>query len=140
MLAAQGAKTNQLAENTAELSTSTNKIVKSQTDILNAIKQVTDDTKLTAQQQTNIIICMLQVPVTERTTDLQSQCRSQAATQTVATDTAGTSSSTAPKTSNSSAAASGSSPQSTPSTAPPQSNNPQPSLFSRIVNKVKGIL
>lgn len=54
---------------------STNKVVKGQTDILNAIKQLASDSKLDNNVKTNIIICMLQVPVAQRTTDLQEQCR-----------------------------------------------------------------
>jgi hypothetical protein len=66
------------SEETQKLTESTNKVVKSQADILTAIKQVTDDTRITAVQQTAIIICMLQVPIDERTTDLQTQCRERA--------------------------------------------------------------
>lgn len=62
-------------ENLASLAESTNSVVKSQGDILTAIQQVTSDTRTTAQEQTAIIICMLQVPIQERTTDLQKQCR-----------------------------------------------------------------
>lgn len=71
----------QVAQQTADtkaIAEGTNRVVKSQGDILNAIKQVTDDTKITAAEQTTIIICMLQVPIGQRTTDLQSQCRDQA--------------------------------------------------------------
>jgi hypothetical protein len=52
-------------------------ILASQTDLLNAIRQVTIDNNLTAKQQTDIIICMLQVPVEQRTTDLKENCRKQ---------------------------------------------------------------
>lgn len=68
----------QAAQQTADthrIAESTNNVVKSQHDILDAIKKVTDDTRMTAAQQTAIIICMLQVPVSQRTTDLQAQCR-----------------------------------------------------------------
>jgi hypothetical protein len=69
-IANQTAQTQIAANNTSTL-------VKSQARILDAIKAVTDDTHTTAAQQTAIIICMLQVPVDQRTTDLQQQCRSQ---------------------------------------------------------------
>jgi hypothetical protein len=65
-------------ENTNKLAKSTNQVVKGQGDILKAIKQVTEDTRITASQQTSIIICMLQVPIAERSTDLQAQCRKEA--------------------------------------------------------------
>ena len=65
-------------ESTNKLAESTNKVVKGQGDILKAIKQVTEDTRITANQQTAIIICMLQVPIEARSTDLQAQCRKQA--------------------------------------------------------------
>lgn len=74
-----------IAENsneTKQLTMQTADLVKSQDSILAAIKQVTEDTRLTAAQQTSIIICMLQVPVEERTTDLQSQCRKSATSAT----------------------------------------------------------
>lgn len=64
-------------ESTNELAGSTNRVVKGQEDILKAIRQVTEDTRITADQQTAIIICMLQVPIESRTTDLQAKCRSQ---------------------------------------------------------------
>lgn len=53
----------------------TKEIVQSQSNILNAIRQVTSDTNVTAQQQTAIIICMLQVPLQNRTTDVLKDCR-----------------------------------------------------------------
>lgn len=62
---------------TNELALSTNKVVKGQDDILKAIRQVTEDTRITADQQTAIIICMLQVPIENRTTNLQASCRRQ---------------------------------------------------------------
>ena len=65
-------------ESTNKLAESTNTVVKGQGDILKAIKQVTEDTRITASQQTSIIICMLQVPIAERSTDLQAQCRKEA--------------------------------------------------------------
>lgn len=54
-------------------------IVKGQNDILEAIKLQTIDNKLTSEEKTSIIICMLQVPINQRTTDVLSNCRKQAA-------------------------------------------------------------
>ncbi len=71
----------QVAENTKaarETTMNTNKIVKNQDETLKAIKQLAADTKITAEQKTNIIICMLKVPVELRTTDTLKSCRSQA--------------------------------------------------------------
>lgn len=56
----------------------TNQLIKGQNQILSSIKAVTKDTNLTAAQQTKIIICMLQVPVAQRTTDTETNCRTQA--------------------------------------------------------------
>lgn len=103
---------------TKQITSSTNQVVKSQADILHAIKAVTDDTHTTAAQQTAIIICMLQVPIEQRTTDLQSQCRN-AANAEAAGNASGTS--------QSSTGVSGfpSSSQSTPVAPTPLSDNPQ---------------
>lgn len=70
-----------VADNTRqakETTQATQRIVKSQGDILQAIQALAVDTKITAEQKTNIIICMLQVPVEERTTDVLTGCRQQA--------------------------------------------------------------
>lgn len=75
---------NNLSENTRQAkatATSTNNIVQSQNDILNAIKQLATDTKITSDEKTSIIICMLQVPVSERTTDVETNCRRKAQIQ-----------------------------------------------------------
>ena len=53
------------------------KVVKSQDQVLRAITKNTDDGNKTAQKQTAIIICMLQVPISQRTTDLLNNCRKQ---------------------------------------------------------------
>lgn len=66
-----------LLKQTNDNTMSTNRVVKGQTDILNAIKQLASDNKVDSNEKTNIIICMLQVPVAQRTTDLQQQCRQQ---------------------------------------------------------------
>jgi hypothetical protein len=65
-------------ENTA----TTQRIVKSQGDILEAIKQLALDGKVTSEQKTNIIICMLLVPVENRSTDVVTGCRNQVETGT----------------------------------------------------------
>lgn len=67
--------------NTNKTTQNTNDIVHGQTDILNAIKKLANDTKLDSNEKTNIIICMLQVPVAMRTNDLQNQCRKQVESQ-----------------------------------------------------------
>lgn len=110
------------AASTKAIAESTNKVVKGQGDILAAIKQVTDDTRITAVQQTAIIICMLQVPIDSRTTDLQTQCRDQA-TAADADSGVGTGRSS---TENSSASSS----QNTPAPTPSQSNSSQSDNFS----------
>lgn len=63
-----------VAKNTA----STNHIVKSQAEILDAIKKLAVDTKLNNEQKTTTIICMLQVPIEKRTTDVLKSCRENA--------------------------------------------------------------
>lgn len=110
-LAHQTEATKVIAENTQT-------VVQSQADILAAIKQVTTDTNVTAAQQTAIIICMLQVPIENRTTDLQAKCRAQAKavasnnSAETAQDPTGISSP-------------GSSTNTTPKATPPQSDNSQ---------------
>lgn len=70
-----------LLKTTNDNTMNTNRVVKGQTDILNAIKQLASDNKTDSNEKTNIIICMLQVPVAMRTTDLQEQCRKQVEAQ-----------------------------------------------------------
>jgi len=65
-------------QNTQDIKT----LLTRQSTILDAIKQVTTDNNITAKQQTDIIICMLQVPVEERTTDTVTGCRSKVTTST----------------------------------------------------------
>lgn len=104
---------------TEAIAASTNKVVKSQDDILQAIKQVTDDTRTTAQEQTAIIICMLQVPIASRTTDLQTQCREQVVTTAVPDNSGQTNQSSTDKNEVSSS-------NPTPVAPTPQSNTSQP--------------
>lgn len=130
---------------TQAIAQSTNRVVNGQRDILNAIKQVTDDTHTTAAQQTAIIICMLQVPVDQRTTNLQEQCRTSVVD---ASNDAGTSKSSTQK------SAGGSSSNSSSNTPPAQSNSSQnqggnspsggssqPGFFQRnIVQPIKNLI
>lgn len=69
------------ANNVAAKNTkATNRVVTQQTQILNAIQRATEDNRLTAEQKANLIICMLQVPQAERTTNVLESCRSAAVT------------------------------------------------------------
>lgn len=65
------------AKVTKDVAANTNTVVKGQNDILDAIKRLALDSKLTSDQKTNTIICMLQVPISQRTTDTQEQCKKQ---------------------------------------------------------------
>lgn len=111
----------------------TNDIVHGQTDILNAIKKLANDTKLDSNEKTNIIICMLQVPIAERTADLQEKCRisveHQLSNQTTSTNPGGAQSkSTAVPTTNTSSGQEGSqnttSQDTTQQTLEPPKNQP----------------
>lgn len=62
------------AKNAAQ---TTQTIVSKQDKTLAAIKQLAIDNRLLSDQKTNIIICMLQVPVNDRTTDIVTSCRKQ---------------------------------------------------------------
>lgn len=116
MIAANSAATKRIAADTAKTAANTQSIVRSQNDILSAIKQVTEDTQLTAEQQTNIIICMLQVPQPQRTTDTANHCRKEAID---------TSDGTAQASANTSSGSSTSSSKSTPNGAASQPNSSQ---------------
>lgn len=52
-----------------------------QNQTLEAIKALSVDNKLTSKQLGDTIICMLLVPVSQRTPDTQAQCREQATSQ-----------------------------------------------------------
>lgn len=58
--------------------------IEKQNQTLEAIKQLSVDNKLTSKQLGDTIICMLQVPITQRTPDIKENCIKQAtqATQT----------------------------------------------------------
>lgn len=60
----------------------TETIVQKQDETLDAIAQLAVDNKLTSKQLGDTIICMLLIPVGQRTTDTQEQCRTQAVMQT----------------------------------------------------------
>jgi hypothetical protein len=113
------ARAAQQAEETKSIAASTNRVVKSQEDILQAIKQVTDDTRITAREQTAIIICMLQVETRERSDALLAACRQDAAESGV---------DNAPGTSRSSSGINQGNSLSKPTgeITPPQSNTSQP--------------
>lgn len=108
---------------------STNKIVKSQNDILNAIKKLAEDNKRTSEQKTDIIICMLQVPVNQRTTNTVEGCRKQVDEGTFPSSAANSSASgnTSNKASNQpdNQSSNGSSNNSTTPSNSSQHNNPQ---------------
>lgn len=128
-----------------QTTSSTNKLVAGQSNILNAIKKVTQDTQLTAQQQTSIIICMLQVPQPERTTDIANDCRKQA---TVDSSGADIPVGTIPNSAGNNGASS--SPQPVPKNTTSQATSsqgnsdkapqPKPNVIQRVINRVKGIL
>lgn len=125
------------AEDTAKIAQSTNDVVRTQGDILEAIKQVTDDTRITAVEQTSIIICMLQVPIERRTTDLQSQCRNLAV--------ASSDDNVAKTPGRPDDAPVHSSPQNTSPAKPapsekPQAPAPEPSIIDRILSPVNGLI
>jgi hypothetical protein len=121
------------AKQTRATADQTNRIVKSQNEILDAIKQLALDNKITSEQKANLIICMLQVPVDQRTTDTLAQCRRDAE-PTASNSTPSAAPSPAPTPS----------PTPTPSQQPNPSPNPSPSLIQQtgqfISNVVKRIL
>lgn len=139
------------AEETKKIAGSTNDIVKSQEDILTAIKQVTEDTRVTAQEQTSIIICMLQVPIGERSTDLQAKCRKAAEdaptipvsednnSETTGTGSAGPSSNRTPSDAQTQSFNSQNPATSTP-TPTPTPSEPTPNFLERVENSVERTL
>lgn len=60
---------------TGQISTQTNKILESDNQIIKDIQNQTNDNHQTSQQELNTIICMLQVPIESRTTDLEQACQ-----------------------------------------------------------------
>lgn len=70
------------ANSAKEAANATRQIVAKQDETLNAIRTLALDNKLLSEQKTNIIICMLQVPISERTTDTVTNCRKQAESST----------------------------------------------------------
>lgn len=65
----------------ADTSRNTETIVAKQDQTLEAIKQTAEDNRLLSDQKTNIIICMLLVPIEQRTADIVNNCRKQAESQ-----------------------------------------------------------
>lgn len=127
------------ADETHALAEKTNSIVKGQGDILQAIKQVTEDTRITASQQTSIIICMLQVPVNSRSTDLQTQCRNQSvqADQTTNTDRPTVQ---PPNKSTSTVVSPSPAPAQTTAPKAEAKTPPKKELVTNLLDKIKGIL
>lgn len=82
-----------LLEDTGATVKNTEVIVEKQDETLDAIKQLSLDNKLTSKQLGDTIICMLLVPVSNRTTQTQQYCREQAINQTPASNEAGSTSS-----------------------------------------------
>lgn len=73
---AQFQRTNRvLLEQTKSASQNTQTIVSKQDQTLAAIKQLTLDNKLSSKQLGDTIICMLKIPVADRTDDTATQCR-----------------------------------------------------------------
>lgn len=127
-----------LLEDTRATVKNTEVIVEKQDEILDAIRQLSLDNKLTSKQLGDTIICMLLVPVNQRTTNTQEVCREQAVSQTPASDESGSTPSqpvpqTAPQPTGGS-----SSPEPTP--APQQTMNPLQSLWQVITQPVDDIL
>lgn len=119
---------------------STKQIVSSQSDILNAIKKLATDDKITSEQKTNLIICMLQVPVDQRTTDLQAQCRKQI--ETGATTYSGNTPSTSSSQPTTSQPVKNTSSRSSQAPSAPKQNVVQRTRTSimRIVNRIRNLL
>jgi hypothetical protein len=112
------------ARSTKAEATSTNQIVRSQGEILDAIKQLAIDNRVNSDEKTNIIICMLRVPVSQRTTDVLNNCRVQQVPS-MTTPNTPTSSSSSP-----SSTPATSSSQTTPSTQDATPSHPQTLLKS----------
>lgn len=99
---------------------------------LDAIKTLSLDNRITSKQLGNTIICMLQVPIAQRTTDLAEQCRMQAVDEsgnpTNQTPPNGVAPSTQPN---------------TPTTENGQTETKpaaQPNVIQRLLDKIKSIL
>lgn len=71
------------------LLTNTFSIVAKQDQTLDAIKSLSLDNKLSSKQLGDTIICMLLVPVSERTPDTQESCRKEAIARTPASASSG---------------------------------------------------
>lgn len=72
-----------LLEDTRATVKNTEVIVEKQDQTLDAIRQLSLDNKLTSKQLGDTIICMLLVPVGQRTDQTQEDCKSQAISQSV---------------------------------------------------------
>lgn len=120
------------------------KLLNSNSDLLTAINNAIADNHTTSDQKANLIICMLQVPVEDRTTDVLNKCRITAQATTSTTLPAKTSSPKAsaqasPTTSQPQSATSpSSSSQSPPQSSPPASSTPvtvpKPGIVKQVLN------
>lgn len=71
----------QILRDTRSAVENTETIVSKQDETLEAIKKTATDNKLLSDEKTNIIICMLQVPVELRTTNTVEDCEKQSVEQ-----------------------------------------------------------
>lgn len=78
LVVSQGANSQKLLDDNKRLLQSQTQLLENQNSILDAIKTLAEDTKITSQEKTDTIICMLQVEIEERTTDVLEDCREKA--------------------------------------------------------------
>lgn len=115
-----------LLQDTKHITEDTQTIVSKQDETLVAIKDLSLDNKLTSKQLGDTIICMLLVPVNQRTTETQDQCRQGAITR------------TPPSTANGSTTSQPVQP--TPVGSPQPTPTPQPGMVERLNTRVEGVL
>lgn len=112
-------------------------IVEKQDETLDAIRQLSLDNKLTSKQLGDTIICMLLIPVNQRTTNTQEVCREQAVNQTPASNEAGSTTAqpvTAPQSDNQPQ------PDQTPTSVQPTPSGPLESFWQIITQPVSDII
>lgn len=121
---------NRLLEDTRATVRNTEVIVEKQDETLDAIRQLSLDNKLTSKQLGDTIICMLLVPVNQRTTQTQEECREQAVSQTPASnETGSTPTQPIPEPSSAPQSRSNSQPEAEPTPEPQDEMNPLESLI-----------
>lgn len=127
----------ELLEDTKNISKDTQTIVSKQDETLKAIQSLALDNKISGEQLKEILLCMLIVPPTERTTDVQANCRQRANTQVY-------SGQTAPAQTETPSTPTVEGPSQTPTPAPAPIEAEQPSLLFRtldgVTNLLKGVL